>query len=148
MRKTDLVAYCGLYCAICPGYTQVPADLAKELKTALAKGKFEKVSDFLAKMPAFEGFKFYKQGIELLNSIAKLRCKGCQQGGGSSECKIRICAKQKKYKGCWECGESESCDKFTVMLEDNEKTYQKNLKKIKRNGLEKFVKTKSKKIKA
>jgi hypothetical protein len=140
--KTDLIAYCGLYCGSCPGYTQIPANLAKNLKKELAKGKFEKVSDFLAKMPAFEGFKYYKQGIELLKSIEKLRCKGCRKGGGSPDCKIRICAKKIKFNGCWKCEKYEDCDKLVMLNEDNQKTYLKNLRKIKKLGPEKFVKNK------
>ena len=141
-NKTDLIAYCGLYCGQCQGYTQIPANLAKDLKKELTKGKFDKVSDILAKMPGFEGFKYYQQGFELLESITKLRCKGCRKGGGSPKCKIRICAKKNKYKGCWQCLKFEDCDKFVLLQEDNQKTYLKNLRKLKKTGLEKFVKSK------
>ncbi|MEN6386445.1 MAG: DUF3795 domain-containing protein [Phycisphaerales bacterium] len=144
MKKIDLIAYCGLDCGKCPGYTQIPANLAVNLNKELAKGKFDKVADFLSKMQGFEGFEYYKQGVELLNSIEKLRCKGCRKGGGSPDCKIRICAKQKKYKGCWECEKFESCGNFQALqdFENGKKTYLKNLKKIKKYGLEKFVKNK------
>jgi hypothetical protein len=139
MAKTDLIGYCGLYCGTCPGYTQIPANLAKELRTELKKGKFDKVADFLAKMPPFAAFKYYKQGYELLGAITKLRCKGCKSGGGSPTCKIRICAKQKKFAGCWQCDKTESCKNFVFLIEGNDKTYQKNLRMIRKSGLAGFL---------
>ena len=142
-KKTDLIGYCGLYCATCPGYTQVPANLAKELRAELKKGKFEDVADFLAKMPVFGAFKYYKQGYDLLGAIAKMRCQGCKKGGGGPSCKIRICAKEKKFSGCWECGKFENCKKFVFLLEGNDKTYLKNLRKIKKSGVAAFVKEKA-----
>jgi hypothetical protein len=142
-KKTDLIGYCGLYCATCPGYTQIPANLAKELRVELKKGKFEGAADFLAKMPAFGAFKYYKQGVELLDTIAKMRCKGCKAGGGGPSCKIRICAKEKKFSGCWQCGKFETCKKFIFLLESNDKTYLKNLRKIRKSGPAAFVKEKA-----
>jgi hypothetical protein len=65
-KKTSLISYCGLYCATCPGYTQIAANLAKDLRAELRHGKFDKVADFLAKIPAFVAFKYYEQGYELL----------------------------------------------------------------------------------
>jgi hypothetical protein len=139
-KKTDLIGYCGLYCATCPGFTQIPADLAKEQMTGLKKWKLDKAADLLAKMPAFSGFKYYKQGVELLGAISKLRCQGCKKGGGSPACKIRICAKQNKFAGCWQCDKMETCKNFAFLLEDSGKTYLKNLRKIRKSGPARFVK--------
>ncbi len=139
-KKTDLISYCGLYCATCPGYTQIPANLAKELRAALKKGKFDKVADFLAKMPAFSAFKYYKQGFELLGAITKMRCKGCKNGGGGPGCKIRKCAKQKELAGCWQCEKMETCGKFKILEQSGDKTYLKNLRMIRRLRPAGFVK--------
>jgi hypothetical protein len=139
-KKTDLIAYCGLYCATCPGYTQIPANLAKDLKAELIKGKFDKVADLLAKMPAFGGFKYYKQGFELLGAVSKLKCKGCKFGGGSPACKIRKCAIQKKFAGCWQCDKMETCKNFVFLLEESGKKYLKNLRTIRKIGTASFVK--------
>jgi hypothetical protein len=129
-KKANLIGYCGIYCGTCPGYTQVPANLAKELRAELKKGKFDKVADFLAKMPAFGAFKSYKQGFELLGAISKMRCKGCRKGGGGPDCKIRICAKQKGFAGCWLCEKFETCGKFKALEESGDKSYIKNLRKM------------------
>jgi len=139
-----MVAYCGLYCATCPGYTQVPANLAKQLKAELKKGKFDTAADFLAKMPGFGAFKYYKQANELLDAVSKLRCKGCKSGGGSPKCEIRICAKGKRFAGCWQCEEFEGCKKFVFLIEGNDVTYLKNLRRIKKIGPDRFVKEKAK----
>ncbi len=90
MKKTGLIGYCGLYCGRCPAYTQTVANLAKDLRVELKRGKFDKAADFLAKIPPFKAFKYYEQGCELLDAMAKVRCgKACRQGGGSPDCKIR-----------------------------------------------------------
>ena len=94
MKKTDLIAYCGLYCGTCAAHTQVVANLAKDLMAQLKKDKFDKVADYLAKMPMFKAFKYYEKGNELLEAMTKMRCgKGCKAGGGWSGCQIRNCAK-------------------------------------------------------
>ncbi len=142
VAQRSLIAYCGLYCATCPGYTQVPANLAKELKAELKKGKFDTAADFLAKMPGFGAFKHYKQGLELLGTIAKMRCPGCKKGGGGPKCKIRICAKQKKFEGCWQCNQFETCKKFVFLIQGNDVTYLKNLRKIKKSGTAEFIRQK------
>lgn len=39
-KKENLVAYCGLYCGDCAGYTKDLAKAAKQLKTQIDKYKF------------------------------------------------------------------------------------------------------------
>jgi hypothetical protein len=39
-------------------------------------------------------------------------CEGCEKGGGSPDCTIRICAKEKGFSLCNECDEFEGCTKF------------------------------------
>ncbi len=139
-KKTSLVGYCGLYCVTCPGYTQVAANLAKDLRAELRRGKFDKVADVLAKIPAFGAFKYYKQGYELLGAMTKLRCKGCRKGGGAPDCKIRICAKEKRFAGCWQCDEMKTCKYLKIMMEEGgDKIAMKNLRKIRKSGVERFV---------
>ncbi len=138
-KKTDLIGYCGIYCATCPGYTQIPANLAKELRAELKKGKFDKIADFLAKIPVFGAFRYFKQGFELLGAISKLRCPGCRKGGGGPDCKIRICAKQKGFVGCWQCSELKTCKKFKPLEQSGDKAYIKNLRIIRKTGPAGFV---------
>jgi hypothetical protein len=139
-KKTNLIGYCGLYCATCPGYTQIAANLAKELRAELKKGKFDKAADYLAKMPGLEAFKNYEKCYEMLKAMATLRCPGCRKGGGGPDCKIRICAKQKGFAGCWQCSKLKTCKNFKALEQSGDKTYIKNLRMIERLGLAGFVK--------
>ncbi|MGA2914733.1 MAG: DUF3795 domain-containing protein [Sedimentisphaerales bacterium] len=143
-KKTDLIGYCGIYCATCPGYTQSVANLAKDLGKELHQYKFDKCADFLAKMPGLEAFKNYEKGCELLKAMAALRCPGCRDGGGGPDCKIRICAKQKGFAGCWQCSELKTCKNFKLLEQSGDKTYIKNLRIIRKSGPAAFVKKVSK----
>jgi hypothetical protein len=142
VKKTDLIGYCGLYCGTCPSYTQVAADLARDLRTELRKGKFGESADFIAKMPAFAAFKNYKKGYDLLGAIMKIRCKNgfCRPGGWDGRCKIRKCARQKKLAGCWQCDRFEECKYLKLLEQVGDTTHLKNLRKIRRLGPAGFVK--------
>ena len=142
MKKTELIAYCGLYCATCPSHTQEVADLARDLRKELRRNKFAKYSDFLSKMPGFGAFENYEIGYELLGAMTKIRCKHkyCRAGGWGGGCKIKKCAKQNKLTGCWECDKFEKCKKLKALEINGDKTHLKNLRKIRRLGPRGFVK--------
>lgn len=139
-KKTELVGRCGLYCYECPSYTQKVANMAGDLRKQLRKDKFDKYSDMMAKMPGFEVFKNYKLCIELLELMKTIRCKGCKAGGWDSNCKIRKCSMNKKYRGCWQCDCFESCKLLKVLEDGQENVHLKNLRKIKKSSLVAFVK--------
>jgi hypothetical protein len=143
-RKTELIGRCGLYCYECPSYTQKVASLAGDLRKQLKRVEFDKYADMMAKMPGFEAFKNYKQCIELLHVMQKIRCKGCKAGGWDRSCKIRRCAIKKKYKGCWQCDIFETCQTLKLLEDGDKNIHLKNLRKIKKVGKSAFVKTKSK----
>jgi hypothetical protein len=143
-RKADLLAYCGLYCGSCPAYTQSIANLAGGLQKELHRSKCDKIAPALAKIPAFNAFKHYQNFSELLGTMMKMRCKkSCRTGGGSTQCRIRKCAIKKGYDGCWQCDDFTACKTLKVLEDfgDTNKTYLKNLRKIKRQGPAAFVKT-------
>lgn len=142
-KRTELIAYCGLYCGTCPAYTQNMANLAKDLQQELRRAKCEKAAPGLAKIPAFAAFKHYGKFSELLVALTQMRCKkACRAGGGSPECRIRICAKDKGLIGCWECGDFAGCTMLKSLEDygDVDRTYLKNLRKIKRQGPAAFAK--------
>jgi hypothetical protein len=142
-KTTHLIAYCGLYCGSCPAHTQSLSNLSKDLQKELHRSKCDTAAPALAKIPAFRAFRHYKNFCELLDFLSKMKCKKvCRAGGGSPECPIRKCVKSKNFDGCWECDEFKIC-KNLKMLEkygDTDKTYLKNLRKIKRQGTTAFVK--------
>lgn len=137
-KKTDLIAYCGLYCGTCACYTQDAANLAKDLGKELHKHKFAKYADYLAKLPGLGAFENYAEFSELLKVVETLRCKGCETSGPAG-CKIRTCARQKRLAGCWEC-EKMVCGKFDALKKSGDRTYIKNLREIRKSGPAAFVK--------
>jgi hypothetical protein len=95
------ISYCGLWCGSCV----VGNGTLKELTTRyehIVKGYG--VAAWGAK--DFDG----KEFLNGLVSIRELRtCRGCLNGDGNLECKIRPCAMNRKIPGCNECNESNTC---------------------------------------
>ena len=132
-----------MYRADCPAYTQSLANLAGDLHKELNRNKFDKVAPALAKIPAFRAFKHYQKFFDLLGTMMKMKCdKPCRAGGGSAKCRIRKCAKKKNLAGCWQCDDFPTC-KLLEDLGDVDKTYLKNLRKLKRLGPVAFIKQKT-----
>jgi hypothetical protein len=142
-KKKDLIAYCGLYCGDCSGYTQTVANLARDLRKELRKNRFDLMADMMAKIPLFKEFEDYDKCYNLLGTMMKLRCnRTCRGNGGSPDCKIRSCAKKKRIDGCWECDEFATCEKLKILESHHGKACLKNLRKLKKKGPAAFVKGK------
>ncbi len=142
-KKTELIGYCGLYCGTCPAHTESVANLAQELRAELRRNKCDKAAPGLAKIPPFAAFRHYAQFDELLVALTTMRCrKPCRAGGGSPDCQVRKCATEKGLSGCWECGEFVRCATLKTLEEfgDVDRSYLKNLRKIKRQGPAAFAK--------
>ena len=71
----NLVAYCGLYCGDCPGYTGKIADLARDLRKELRAAKFAKSAEMFSELPDFAALKNYIECYEALGVMTRLRCK-------------------------------------------------------------------------
>lgn len=125
----NLIAYCGLNCAVCFSYKMTVSEAAKALRRELRTAKLKEAWKEIPFLNEYEPFK------KSLDGLAMLRCpKVCREGGGNPWYKIRKCAHKKETSGCWECEDLESCDKL------NERCV-KNIQKIEKVGLEKFVAT-------
>ena len=137
--KTDLVAYCGLYCGDCFGFKGTIADLSRDLRKELRQAKFSDI----AKGISFKEFKNYEECYECLGAMVRLRCKSaCKGGGGNPSCAIRKCCQKKGFDGCWECDEIETCKKLNTLNEIHKDAHRKNLRTIKKKGISKFIKGK------
>jgi hypothetical protein len=135
------IAYCGLYCAECPNHTGVIADLARDLRKELRNYRFDKTAELLSNISFFKDFSKYDDCYTVLGAMVKMRCgKTCRNGGGNPGCKIRSCAKRKKLSGCWECNEFESCAKLVFLKDNHGVAHIKNLRVIKKKGIEEFEK--------
>jgi len=140
MTEEDLVTYCGLYCGDCFGYQGKIADLARDLRKELRLAKFDKTAELLSTIPFFATFKDYQQCYEVLGALVKFRCKNtCRGGGGPPFCKMRKCCQQKGIEGCWQCDEFETCEKLDVLKPNHGDAHLKNLRIIKKQGIDGFI---------
>jgi hypothetical protein len=138
-EERDLVAYCGLYCGDCFSYTGKVADLARDLRKELRQAKFDEA----VKGIPFKEFQHYKECYEVLGAMVRLRCKSaCRGGGGNPFCKIRKCCQKKEVEGCWECNEFETCGKLDSLKVNHGDAHIKNLRIIKKQGIDEFIKGK------
>ena len=135
----ELAAYCGLYCGDCFSYQGKIADLSKDLRKELRQVKFDRVAEGIP----FKEFKNYKECYQVLGALVRLRCKNaCRGGGGNPWCKIRLCCQKKGIDGCWQCDEIEDCKKLRFLEPIHQDAHLKNLRKIKRVGVDEWMKGK------
>ncbi len=134
----DLIGYCGLYCGDCPGYKGEIADLARGLRKKLRESRVDRAAPFLAKV--HKGYKNYKQFDEVLGLLVNMHCKKvCRKRVKAPDCEIRKCCLEKSFQGCWECEEFETCKKSDWLEPVHGDAHLKNLRRIKRKGMNGFL---------
>ncbi|MCD6440768.1 MAG: DUF3795 domain-containing protein [Candidatus Marinimicrobia bacterium] len=139
MSFTD-VAYCGLYCEECPNHKRIIADYARDLRKELRTYRFDKTAELLSTISFFKIFEKYPDCYEVLGAMVKLRCnRNCKNGGGNPICKIKKCCQKKQLDGCWDCSDFEQCNKLKFLEVNHGKAHIKNLKIIKKRGIEEFI---------
>jgi len=139
-ESRGLIAYCGLYCGECPSYLGKIADMARDLRKELRQAKFAKQAEGMSRISFFSTFKDYPTCYEVLGMMVRLRCgKGCRQGGGNPYCKARSCCRRKGIEGCWQCHEFETCSKLDFLCDIHDDAHIKNLKKLKKAGVDAFL---------
>lgn len=114
----DLVAYCGLYCALCAERTRIP-QRAAALRTAMAD---EGWPFWGPSLPDFAEFWAFLERLQ-----ANEGCPGCRAGGGYPECQIRFCAQRRGQELCCHCTDF-PCDpvqalaaRYPTLLADNQR---------------------------
>jgi hypothetical protein len=135
-----LLAYCGLYCGDCAGFSGEIADAAIELNNKLIQYKFEKTA-----MNLFtEKLKEYKKFHNMLQFITELKCEQIcrEKEDGEHSCNVRKCCRRKGYFACYECETYEKCEilRITNKQELYGDSYLKNFQGIKEMGLENWIK--------
>jgi len=135
--KTDpMMGYCGLYCEDCFNHKGEIADLARDLRKKLREERFDKAAAGLSRF--FKDFNDYEKCYDVLGAMVKLRCKaGCRNGRGP-HCIPGICCIKNGYEGCWECGKLEDCKKLKFLDPIHGDGHLKNLRTIKKKGVEGF----------
>jgi hypothetical protein len=139
-ESKDLVAYCGLYCGDCHGYTGRVADLARDLRKELRQTRYDLFAKEMASSPYGKSYKHYDKCYEVLGQMVKFRCKrGCRKGGGNPSCKTRRCVQKKELDGCWECSEFETCIKLDSLKPVHGDAHKKNLRRLKKGSKNEFI---------
>ena len=138
-ESEDLVAYCGLYCGDCHGYTGTVADLARDLRKELRQTRYDLFAKEMAISPYGKGYEHYDECYAVLGEMVKFRCRsGCRKGGGNPGCKIRKCVQKKELDGCWECTEFETCTKLDFIKPVHGDAHIRNLKRLKKQSKKEF----------
>lgn len=136
--KKQLLAYCGMYCGDCLGFTGVIADAAAEFKKVLDKYEFRKSAESILpeQLPDFGKFE------ERLAFMTGLRCpQVCRERQDDTvQCEIRKCCIDYGYFACYECEKLETCDKLSLIYcELHYESWMKNLKAIRSLGLDAWL---------
>ena len=125
--KTDaLIAYCGLDCSRCFGYTKTISEASKGLRRTMRAEKIKQVWPSIPFLGDYDSFK------KTLDALAGLRCGGCREGGGPPWCKIRTCCRNRGYESCAQCDEFESCEKLTFLEPGHKDEHLKILRKLRK----------------
>jgi hypothetical protein len=137
-NNIELLAYCGLYCGDCAGYTGEIADAARVLKETTEKYKFAQTARhlFAKELKDFDHFR------EMLNFMTELKCpKPCRQhNDGEVKCEILKCCREKGFYACHECDSFETCEKLKKLGGLHGESHIKNLRAIREMGIENWIK--------
>jgi len=138
--KSEMIAPCGLYCGECPSYTGIIPDLARDLRKALRTYRYDRISAALSELPFFKEFEDYDKAYVVMGALVRMRCsKGCRAGGGNPFCDMKKCTARKGFSGCWECNETKECKKLDELNSTHGEAHRKNLRAIKRKGIDGFL---------
>jgi len=138
-NRKELLAYCGLYCGDCLGYTGLLARRAKSLFTVLEKHQFDRT----AKVVFPKELKDYHRFHQMLGFMTGLKCpKICRdRKDDEASCEIRKCCIDKGFYACYECDDLETCDKLKTFMQGlHFDSCVRNLKAIKKMGLDVWIK--------
>jgi len=131
----SLVGYCGLYCDACRIRQGKIKEAVNNLRDTLASFGFDKIMPDLADWEP--SFKYHNEFEQVMDGLVKMfgYCAGCFENGGDPNCKVRLCARQKGYRTCTECGEARTCQK----IEPYRKYFDVALQSIKDCGIKGYA---------
>ncbi len=138
----EQVSYCGLHCGTCYLRNGHVADHVMSLLTELKAMRFEKWGPPLARMNPreFGAFRHTQDALDVLEAWNAMRCeKTCRSGGGSGDCRIRLCCKASDRPGCWECDRMEECETLAALKPVNGYLNVDNLRRIRAIGVPAFL---------
>lgn len=131
IEGAELAAYCGLYCGACAIKNGQIRNTARALQGMLAAYGYAHWAPMLAELvPATKHFPEFKGVLEWLTTQD---CEGCPAGGGNPRCAIRICARERNLRGCWDCA-AFPCEKL-----GESKGAEESCRRIREVGLEAWL---------
>jgi hypothetical protein len=98
------IGFCGIWCGSCGAGNGAIQELARRFEETAKKCQLEKW------VPKEFDFKEFMKGLACTQAVST--CPGCQEGGGPSNCKIRICALAKGMTDCRRCDQLIECKNF------------------------------------
>lgn len=133
----SLLAYCGLFCGDCAGYSGEIAQSARELKAVMERYKFDQTAKHLFSSE----LKDYPAFCDMLDFIMGLKCPApCRErADGTTTCDIRKCCRMKGYYACHECADFEMCDRLSTLTALHGLSCIRNLRAIKETGVDEWV---------
>jgi hypothetical protein len=130
----NLLAYCGLYCGDCAGYSGEIAAAASELIESVQRYKFDRTASqlFADELGNF-GDWFGK-----LEFMAGLTCDAVCRSR-DPRCAIEECCESKGYLACHECADFETCDKLKKHEGLHGDSHLCNLRAMREMGVEAWI---------
>ena len=135
--RKELLAYCGLYCGDCAGYSGDIADAALKLKETTQRYKFHQTAKHL--FP--QELKEYGKLMKMIDFMIELRCpRTCRRIRESDvKCSISKCCRGKGFFACYECDTYETCAELKTLSGLHGDSHIKNLRAIREMGIEKWI---------
>ena len=142
MNESVNVAYCGLFCGDCIIRGEKIADVSQNVLEIIDAPEFQKLLQGLPLISpeAFENLTYVRDAKYALKAMCNLDCyHPCKEGGGGASCEIRICCKEKKLNGCWECEQMETCTVLAAIYPVHQGANVRNMKIIREQGMDAFL---------
>jgi len=98
------IGYCGIWCGSCAAGNGAIIELARGFDELVRKYELEKW------VPKDFDFREFTKGLSSIQTMSV--CPGCHKGGGSPECRIKVCASSKKIVDCSQCDQISKCTNF------------------------------------
>lgn len=136
-KESKLLAYCGLYCGDCAGYSGEIAEAARNLIEVTERYKFRQTATHLFSRELNN----YNNLSEMLDFMSKLKCpRICRQIAASDvKCEISKCCRERRFFTCHECAIFETCDKLKTLSGLHGDSHIKNLRAIQKMGVEDWI---------
>lgn len=135
--EKDLLAFCGLFCGDCAGYSGDIAASATDLDRTLKRYQFHRTARalFSEQIGDYDAFQ------QTLSFMIELKCpKACRErSAAETDCRIRACAIERGFWACFECDEFETCGKLKPLEELHGDACVRNMRGIKEMGLETWL---------